>query len=54
MTVDEKLDQILKEVRDLRTILEGLMQPLVIFTPPPTKEEPHAGEEDLPPDHRER
>jgi hypothetical protein len=32
MTTDEKLDRVLKELADIRTILEGLMQPLVVLT----------------------
>lgn len=31
MTVDDKLDQIFKELCDIRVILEGLMQPIMIL-----------------------
>jgi len=31
---EDKLDQVLAELRDIRVILEGLMQPLVTVEPP--------------------
>jgi hypothetical protein len=37
--VEEKLDRVLKELADIRAILEGLMQPLVVLDRPDRRKE---------------